>query len=255
MSDLDWDADEFDVEAVEVAEEAPQAEEIIADEPVQQQSKAPAKYAEMSREELLAEIAELVKNQPTKQSNKKKLKAKLRQKEEEEQRRAAEEQAAAAEANLTKEEIAAARLAERRQIDEANFQAAVDFIADDEEEEVVLIEAMQPKSADDFVKFRTAIARKACKYDKAPHYKSFVELLARDLCEGLDSETIRSVTKSMNVLANDKAKTERSKKGKAKPKKKAQLSSGKGAAASMKGFMDGEGGGYDDLIDDELDFM
>jgi len=28
-----------------------------------------------------------------------------------------------------------------------------------------------------------------------------------------------------------------------------------GAAASMAGFMEGEGAGYDDLIDDDLDFM
>eukprot|EP00730_Choanoeca_flexa_P019945 TRINITY_DN9753_c0_g2_i3.p2 TRINITY_DN9753_c0_g2~~TRINITY_DN9753_c0_g2_i3.p2 ORF type:complete len:122 (+),score=52.07 TRINITY_DN9753_c0_g2_i3:123-488(+) len=106
---------------------------------------------------------------------------------------------------------------------------------------------------DDFDKFRGAIVRKGIKYDKSPHYKKFVELLARDLCDGMDSESIRNVTKAMNVLANDKAKQERGKKSKSKPKK-AALNSGKGAAASMKGFMDGEGG-YDDLIDDDIDFM
>ena len=43
----------------------------------------------------------------------------------------------------------------------------------------------------------------------------------------MEAESIRTVTKAMNILANEKAKTERSKKAKPKPKKKAQLNSTK----------------------------
>ena len=50
--------------------------------------------------------------------------------------------------------------------------------------EVTLIEAMNPKNATDFEIMARAIAKKASKYERSPHYMgSFLKTLAAEICE------------------------------------------------------------------------
>jgi translation initiation factor 3 subunit J len=267
MSDLsDWDADDYEPPVVSTGDAAVPAQwdddddEAVAPEgssaavaSAVQAPKAPAKYAEMTREQLLEVVAKLESRVPKQSQNKnKKLKKKLRAREEADVQEAEAAAAAAAEAELTPEEQVAARIAERRQIEEQDFEAAKGLFGE-EEEQVVLIEAMHPKTLADFEAMQRAIAKKALKYDASPHYLKFVEALSRELCTPLDSEDIRGITKALNVISNEKAKQERSKKSKKKQNTKAQLSGGKGAAASMAGFLDD--GHFDDDYGDDLDFM
>eukprot|EP00911_Craspedida_sp_UC1_P000465 UC1_evm4s351 len=219
------------------------------------------RFSSMSREQLCQMIRDLekeYKNKGNKNRGKLKREAIKKREEEDRQRRIAEQDARLAEASMTAEEKTAKKLAERMRDEEADLELSKELFggdlekAEEETNQVVLIEAMEPVTKSDFAKFGAAIAKKVTKYENSPLYPTFLEELVRDVTLGVKAEVVRKASSSLTRIANEKVKQER---GKKKPKSKKQtLAGGKGGASAIDDYSafggGGGGGGYD-----EFDFM
>lgn len=79
------------------------------------------------------------------------------------------------------------------QVEEADLELSKDLFGGDAEAEanaegapkVILIEAMDPTSGEDFTVFGAAIAKKATKYSESAHYQGFLENLCKALVENV----------------------------------------------------------------------
>eukprot|EP00049_Salpingoeca_infusionum_P017665 m.353953 g.353953 ORF g.353953 m.353953 type:complete len:270 (-) comp16870_c0_seq1:269-1078(-) len=230
--DAEWDAVDVEEAAVEDWETADYLDEAGAEEePAEGVGAQPSKkHQNMTREELLAEVAELTRLLNTGGIQKKKT-PKYEKKLEEERRAKeleAERQLAEAEANLSREELAAKKLAEKRAREDAQLQDLGDFLGE-QQEEVVLIEAMHPATKEEFDKLQAAIVKKVSKYDASPHYVDCLKAMFTGLCdtEALKAETVKDIIKPLNVIASQKIKDRTKEKSKKKSKKKSTAQLGR----------------------------
>jgi len=103
-----------------------------------------------------------------------------------------------------------------------------------------LIDKMYPVCKEDFDAFAEALKDKISKYEKSAHYVPFLETLFRDLCISLETDDIKRLSSAMTAVQNEKVK---------------QLKAGKGKKKSKKGpsLVVGKAGTLDDVADDSYD--
>jgi len=236
MSDCEWDADDFEPAAAEVKsdvvdkwdgeDEEGDVKDNWDDEEKEEGEEGAEKAVQVKKKKgLQARLAE-------KEALKKKL---------EQERREQAEAARVAEENMTPEERSEEHLRRKQAQEDADLEMAR-LTFGDEPEKAGEIDGFQPITEDSFTKFRTLLTEKISKFDKSPHYVSFIELLARDLCLGVDPEEIKKIANSLTTVANEKIKLTKPAKKKNK-KGKATMSVGKDN--TLDAFQD-----HDDMYDD-----
>lgn len=238
MSDDDWDADD-DFQPPTIA---PKAEDRWAEEDAEeeeqpaaprQQASASAAYEEMTKEQLVAELVKRDREGRAPKGRKAQRKM-LRQRDQaEREEREAQMAARAQETVLTAEEQYARKMQLQQRVEEADLELAQELFAGDAEAgeapTMLLIEAMNPETQEEFDAMRTSIARKVTKYETAALYAGFVSDLVGDVVLGMEDTDIRKLEKRLGVIASEKQKA---KAPKSKKKKKAQLGGGiKGGGA------------------------
>eukprot|EP00039_Didymoeca_costata_P033443 m.42363 g.42363 ORF g.42363 m.42363 type:complete len:249 (-) comp9874_c0_seq1:148-894(-) len=245
MSDDDWDNDDFEVPDVPVPkfedeDKEPEKVEVTSVPKV-------SKYASMTQEELVAELEKRDKEGKPKSQLGAKARRKLLKEREAaeraERQRELELLAEEQQEQLTPEEIYARKLAVQQQIEDADLELAKDLLGDDNGDKVVLIEAMNPETLEDFQEMAKKIITKATKYESSPYFSEFVTTLSRDLCLSLQPTDISKVSRGLEVLRAEKQKAITG--NKKKKKDKPSIASGKGSS--------GGGGRYDDSYVDEYD--
>lgn len=222
MSDDDWDADDFEVP--EAATAAKFADEDVEEEKPVTGAKKQSKYAEWSTEALIAELEKRDKDgKPKSQVGKKEQRKRLKEKEaaERAERKAREEEEAKV-VELSPEEKLARKKSAQKLEEEADFELTKDLLGDEDGgDKIVLFEAMDPVSKEDFAAMAKAVLKKTSKYEDSPYYQEFAQDLARDLCLSMTAEQVKKVASSLEVLRSTKQKALQGKKK--KNNKKAQL--------------------------------
>ncbi|XP_062318640.1 eukaryotic translation initiation factor 3 subunit J-A [Osmerus eperlanus] len=190
-----------------------------------------------------------------KNSEKKKLSDKIKEKEmvqrkkqEELKKRLQESQEIT---ELTPEEELAEKLKVQKLQEEADLELAKDAFG--VSNSVTGIDAISPSSKDDFTEFEKLLKDKISPYEKSIHYSNFLDSLFRDLCLSLEVEDLKKISGSLTALLSEKQKQEKQLK-KGKNKKKGVVPAG-GFKAKMKDDLADYGefdGGY---AQDYEDFM
>jgi len=85
------------------------------------------------------------------------------------------------------------------------------------------IDAMKPKTTEEFTKFAKALKDKVTESQSHPLYDKFLEELFRDICASMNSDSIKKIGTSLNTLANEKQKLEKAALGGKKKKKTPQI--------------------------------
>lgn len=119
-------------------------------------------------------------------------------------------------------------------------------------EDVVLFEAMDPETREEFEKMSFAITSKALKYKDSPFWKDFTINTSKELCSDMKPDVIGKVASALQILKTEKNKAMMGKKKK-KAAGKAQLG-GRGGGNKGFGGVDktnygNGGGGYDEFDD------
>lgn len=185
----------------------------------------------------------------TTETTKKKSTLKLRIAEREAKRKAEREAKLKADeeaqANLTPEEMAEDKARQLKLQEDADLELAREaFGVADGEEQKGVIDSFSPESREDFTNFAEVLKTKITKYEKSPHYSSFLDTLFRDLSIGLDSDELKKLGTTLNALANEKAKQLKAKGGKKKGKSAAKINPGR-----EDNYDDYQAGAYDEFDD------
>eukprot|EP00037_Helgoeca_nana_P018459 m.176580 g.176580 ORF g.176580 m.176580 type:complete len:276 (-) comp24452_c0_seq1:1950-2777(-) len=195
---------------------------------------------------------------PKELSAKDKRRKRKEQEDAEREKRRHEEAMTAEERQESDQEKFARKMQQQRLVEDADLELAMELMGGcddpdekkDEVKEVMLIEAMAPKTEADFEAFGKAILLKSIKYEKSIFYVQFISDLVRELCANLKAEEVKKINSALSVLMNDKNKALQS-----KPKKKgkgAKLGGGGSKSFAKDAFQgaDVEGGGDFDALDD-----
>lgn len=145
---------------------------------------------------------------------------------------------------LTPEEILAEKLRQQKLQEDADLELAKEAFGTDDLVPEKTIESMVPSTKPEFDEFRKALVKKICQFEKSPQYVIFLDDFFRELCVNVDSDEIKKVTSSLNALANEKVKAQKTTKHKKKTKGKVSLNMGKNADYELGNFEDE----YDDFI-------
>jgi len=162
--------------------------------------------------------------------------------------------AAKAAASVSTGDPLADKMREQRLVEESDYQNTRDMFGIDEKsqptEEDFDFNSFQPKTEQEFEQLATQLVKKLSTHETSFHYTNLVKSICKQLCSSFArAEDIKEVISVLNVLVNDRLKSD-----KPKPKKKGPA----GATAGKKTYKDafddlGSGGGYDDNEYD--DFM
>jgi len=177
---------------------------------------------------------------------KKSLKERIAEKEEkkriEQEQKRKEQEEDADDQQLSAEEMAAEKARQRQLQEESDLLLAVETfgVSDGLRGQ---IDGMEPSSKEDFDKFEELLRAKITKYEKSPHYVPFLESLFRQISIDLEADDIKRLGSTLTALSNEKAKQQKSTKGK-KKKQKASLVVGKDTDDVL-----AETGGYDEYED------
>ncbi|KAI0237355.1 Eukaryotic translation initiation factor 3 subunit J-A [Lamellibrachia satsuma] len=90
------------------------------------------------------------------------------------------------------------------------------------------LDTFEPDTKEDFDKFGTLLRDKVTKYDTSAHYLGFLETLFTDLSLNLNPEDMKKLSGTLTALSNEKTKALKTTKGK-KAKHKGKLFAGKQA--------------------------
>jgi len=247
MSDLAWDADDFEPPQISVPKPTDKWEGEDEDEDLKDN------WDEDSEDEK-SEKSESGSTTNAVPKKKKKNLAQIiaekekRQQEEAERRRQLAEEAKLAE---TPEQILAEKLRVQKIQEDSDRLLAQELMgtSDKEEEEIEALDAFDLKDSSSIESFRKSLISKIRSVDrleKKAYYVSFVEDLTRDLCINLETDEIKRVTTVLNGIYNEKVKASKPTKGKKKAANKAKLNSGQGAITdSVNDYGYSE---YDDFI-------
>ncbi|XP_023232905.1 eukaryotic translation initiation factor 3 subunit J [Centruroides vittatus] len=145
---------------------------------------------------------------------------------------------------LTPEEMLAEKLRQQKLQEDADLELAKEAFGTGDLLPEKSIESMVPSTKPEFDEFRKALVKKISQFEKSPQYVLFLDDLFRELCVNVDSEEIKKVTSSLNALANEKVKAQKTTKHKKKTKGKASLNLGKNADYELGNFEDE----YEDFI-------
>jgi len=149
----------------------------------------------------------------------------------------------------------------------ADFEHAKDLFAgvepekgkvaptDDQNE---ILTKLDPNTVQDFNKLAGAIAARTKNFDESTHYPNFIKELCKQLTENLTSSDVAEVVKTLNIIVNEKIKTEKApKKGmkKTAAKKKAAVTATRADTEEYDEFEETAEGAGGANYDDYLDFM
>lgn len=178
---------------------------------------------------------------------KKSLKERIAEKEEkkriEQEQKRKEQEEEADDRQLSAEEMAAEKARQRQLQEESDLLLAVETFGGVSDGLRGQIDGMEPSSKEDFDKFEELLRAKITKYEKSPHYVPFLESLFRQISVDLEADDIKRLGSTLTALSNEKAKQQKSTKGK-KKKQKASLVVGKDTDDVL-----AETGGYDEYED------
>ncbi|KAI1310506.1 Translation initiation factor 3 subunit J component [Mortierella claussenii] len=145
----------------------------------------------------------------------------------ERKKQAALEKRALVPENETEEEKFERRLREKNAIIESDLANAADLFSGVKITDGVVtsasgLEAMKPKTKDEFNEFTTELVALIQKHEKQGLYVSFLEGLFRELAQGVRDVDVRKFVSTLTTLANEKQKAAKDaqkskKKGSAKP--------------------------------------
>ncbi|XP_042889497.1 eukaryotic translation initiation factor 3 subunit J-like [Penaeus japonicus] len=249
MSDVDWDAEDFEPPQAQPAKLTDKWEGEDEDDSVKDNWDDEDEDSE-NRDDKDKKLDETA----IKKKKKKKLADIIAEKEakqiEEKERR--KKEAEEREKALTPEEKLAEKLRMQKIQEDADLQLANDLMGTAEstvEEEEVLLDGLDISTTKGLESFRKAIVskiRSTDRLEKRPFYVSFLEDLSRELCMNIEMEEVKKVSSVLNSLYNEKVKASKPK-SKKKGGGKAKLNVGQGAIADDVGNDYGYNE-YDDFI-------
>jgi len=177
------------------------------------------------------------------------LKERLAEKEEKqrkelEEKRKKDEEAKEAKKMMTPKELHEENKRRQKIQEENDLALAIDAFGLSKSDRAAggVIDSFEPSSKEEFEKFSELLSTKICKYEKSPHYETFLESLYQKLALSLEAESIKKLSSTLTVLSNEKVKQTKGLKGK-KKNQKASLVVGKDTEALKD----------DDAIYDEFD--
>eukprot|EP00898_Chlorokybus_atmophyticus_P004693 jgi/Chlat1/5224/Chrsp33S05190 len=115
----------------------------------------------------------------------------------------------------------AEKMRQQRLVEESDFQNAKELFGGDGK--AIDLDAMIPKSEDDFVLYGEMVASKIVAYESSIHYAAMLKSLMRKATTNMKSEEVKTQASSLTVIANEKQKAEKAATGskkKAPAKKK-----------------------------------
>jgi len=247
MSDLDWDAEDFEPPK---AESAPKPTDKWEGEDEDEDTK------DNWDEDSDAEKSEKSESSDAPKKKKKNLAQIIAEKEKRQQEKAEERRKQLEEEKLaeTPEQKLAEKLKMQKIQEDSDLLLAEELMGTDDKEkdENKALDAFELKDSRDMDSFRQALVKKIRSVDRLerkPYFVSFVEDLTRDLCLNIETEEIKRVTTVLNGIYNEKVKASKPTKGKKKAANKAKLNSGQGAITDSMGNNDfGYSNEYDDFI-------
>jgi len=248
MSDLDWDADDFEPPKAAAPKPTDKWEGEDEDEDLKDNW-------DQDSDEDKSEKSESSTTNELPKKKKKNLAQIIAEKEKRQQEEAERRRQLAEEAKLaeTPEQKLAEKLKLQKIQEDSDLLLAEELMGTDkteeEEEENKALDAFDLKDSRSMDSFRQALVNKIRSVDrleKKPYFVSFVEDLTRDFCINLETDEIKRVTTVLNGIYNEKVKASKPTKGKKKAANKAKLNSGQGAINdSVNDFGYSE---YDDFI-------
>lgn len=243
MSDVEWDADDFEPKVVVT----PKLTDKWAGEDEEDDVKDNWDDEDDDENENKTNI---IPTAPTKRKKKKLpdiiAEKEAREAEEAEKRRKEMEER---ERSMTAEERLEEKLRLQKIQEESDLQLASELIGGGvPTEEPSPLDSYSLTTSESLKDFRTALIAKIRSVDRLEKrviYLPFVEELCRDLCQNLEVEDVKKVTSILNTLYNEKVKASKPVKGKKKAAGKAKLNPGQGAITDdvANDFYD-----YDDFI-------
>ncbi|KAJ1928341.1 Translation initiation factor 3 subunit J component [Tieghemiomyces parasiticus] len=112
--------------------------------------------------------------------------------------------------------------------------------------------SINPRTMDDFDKFRKLLVERVTSYKNQRYYSTFVEAFVRELCVPLNDMDVRKVSSTLSSMANDKQKAARDA---AKGKKKSKKSAAQVQTAPVKSGLFDKTDYANENYDDFDDFM
>jgi len=182
----------------------------------------------------------------TKKKSNKRLEEKIAEKERKEQEEA-EERRRLKEENMTAEERLAEKLHRQRLVEESDFEMAREtFGLSSKSDCQGSIDNACPSSKEDFDELKSNVVKKLQSLSVEKCYNDFMEDLVKELCVGLDVETMKKISLTTKSLHEEKLKMVRAaNKGSKKGKTKLVLKMDK----ETDNYGDDFGGGeYDDFM-------
>jgi len=224
MSDVDWEAEDFEPGARVAAA-------VVADKWEGEDEDADVRdnWDEEDEEEESKTTENGDGKTATQTKKKRSLKEIIAEKEEKKRKELEERKKQEAEERpLSAAELAAEKLRQQKLQEESDLILAAEaFGVAPPDPACGVIDSMEPSSKEDFDKFEEVLREKITKYEKSPHYVVFLENLYRQLAINLDAEDIKRLGSTLTALSNEKVKQQKGTKGKKKSKQKASLIVGK----------------------------
>jgi len=233
MADVEWDADNFEpvVDKLGTATAAVKTDKWVGedddDETLRDNWDDEEEKTNKSAERTVAAV-QVAKKKPLK--DKISEKSEQKKKELEEKRKQEEE----ARKLMTPKELQEEKRRRQKIEEENDLALAIDAfgLGKMDDKPVGLIDAFEPSSKEEFDKFSELLCSKITKYEKSPHYESFIESLYQKLALGLEAEAIKKLSSSLTILSNEKAKQQKGPKTK-KKNLKASLVVGKDTGVDL----------------------
>lgn len=102
---------------------------------------------------------------------------------------------------------------------ESDLQNALDLFSGIDEKKPIekkanetavdILTQFAPREKADFIKLAGAVVGITKKHETGPHYVDYVKELCKLLTENMDSSDITEITKSLNIVVNEKLKVEK----------------------------------------------
>lgn len=161
---------------------------------------------------------------PPKKGGKKYLKEKLREKEEEERKK--REARAALEAAKTPEEKMREQLLAQKAAEESDFNLMNDMLSSIPiDPNAITLDSFKPRTKEDFTEYSKLLKTKLSSLESSPHYFYLLTEVMASAAVPLKTDELKKMATSLNAIATEKLKQEKSNK-KGKKSTKAKLGGG-----------------------------
>lgn len=167
---------------------------------------------------------------PPKKGGKKYLKEKLKEKEEAERKK--REEFAQMEAAKTPEEKMREQLLNQKLAEEADFEMMNEMLSSAPiDPNAITLDSFNPRTKEDFTEFGNLLKKKLSSLEESPHYFYLLDHVMASAAVPLKTEELKKMATSLNAIATEKIKQQKSKKG-GKKSTKAKLGGGMKATRS-----------------------